>query len=263
MYLLGLALGAYATLVGAVYLGQRRIMYPAPRIVSTPAIDDASLESIEIPGGSPTFGLHFKAERSAPTLLHFHGNGEQIADLIAIGRALHARGLGFFAMEYPGYGLAAGSPSEAANYLAAESTLTHLREQHGIAKHDVILQGQSLGTGIAIEMARRGHGSRLVLISPYTSMVAMGKLTLPIFPNEWLVHDRYLNAEKAPELSQPALVIHGTDDEVIPARMGQRIAELLPNARLISIAGGRHNDLFVIQGRQLLDAICEFSRAEK
>ena len=262
MYLLGLALGAYATLVGAVYLGQRRIMYPAPRIVSKPAIGDASLESIEVPGATPVVGLHFKAQSDAPTLLHFHGNGEQIADLIAIGRALHARGLGFFAMEYPGYGLAAGTPSEPANYLAAESTLAHLHERHGIAKHDVVLQGQSLGTGIAIEMARRGYGKRLVLISPYTSMIAMGKLTLPIFPNEWLVHDRYLNAEKAPKIAQPSLVIHGTDDEVIPATMGQRIAELLPNARLLSVAGGRHNDLFVVQGRQLLDAICEFARAE-
>lgn len=261
MYLLGLALGAYATLVGAVYLGQRRIMYPAPRIVSKPAVDDAALESIAVPGSPPTFGLHFKAGSGAPTVLHFHGNGEQLADLIALGRAVRARGLGFFAMEYPGYGLAAGSPSEAANYLAAEAALSHLREQHGIATDDVVLQGQSLGTGIAIEMAHRGYGRRLVLISPYTSMVAMGKLTLPIFPNEWLVHDRYLNAEKAPELTRPALVIHGTDDEVIPAHMGQRIAELLPNARWLSVAGGRHNDLFVIQGQKLLDTICEFARA--
>lgn len=259
MFILGIVAGAYATLIGAVYLGQRRIMYPAPRTVLNPRVDDAELEEIPVPGTAAVVGLHFKAPSGSPTLLHFHGNGEQIADLIGLGRALRARGLGFFAMEYPGYGIAEGEPSESANYAAAEATLEHLRARHAIDEHQLILQGQSLGTGVAMEMARRGHGRKLILISPYTSMVAMGKLTLPIFPNEWLVHDRYLNDRKAPSIAHPALVVHGTRDEVIPFQMGRRIAELLPNARLFAVQGGRHNDLFVIRGRQLLDEVSQLA----
>lgn len=259
MFFLGLTLTAYATLVGAVYFGQRRIIYPAPSVVVEPNIPEADVETILVPGRESVKGLHFKAPAGAATLLHFHGNGEQLADLIALGRALAAAGLGFFAMEYPGYGIAGGKPSEQANYDAAEVTIAHLATVHGIASEALVLSGQSLGTGIAVEMARRGYGKRLILIAPYTSMVDMGKLTLPIFPNEWLVHDRYLNADKAPALDLPSLVIHGTNDEVIPIRMGRRMAELLPNARLSIVEGGHHNDLFVLEGRRLLAEMKSFA----
>ena len=134
-----------------------------------------------------------------------------------------------------------------------------MEQQHGIAKSQVVLQGQSLGTGVAMEMAHRGYGRRLVLITPYTSMVDMGKLTLPIFPNDWLVHDRYLNVAKAPEVRLPTLVIHGTKDEVIPVDMGRKVAGALPDARLRIVEGGRHNDLFILQGRQLLSELVAFT----
>jgi len=258
MVVLGLALGAYAALVGTVYLAQRRIIYPIPGIVIRPDAEDASLEEVPVPGARPTVGLHFAGPAGAPTVLHFHGNGEQIGDLIALGRAMRQRGLGFFAMEYPGYGIAEGAPSERAHYAAAVASIEHLRLRHGVSNDRLVLEGQSLGTGVALEMARRGHGSRLILLSPYTSMVDMGKLTLPIFPNELLVHDRYLNLDKAPSVTLPTLVIHGTDDEVIPASMGVRLAKALPHAELHLIEGGRHNDLFVVRGRQLLDAIQRF-----
>lgn len=259
MLVLGLAVGAYAALVGTVYLAQRRIIYPVPGTVIRPRAEDASLEQIPVPGAHGTVGLHFVGAPDAPTLLHLHGNGEQLADLIALGRAVRARGLGFFAVEYPGYGVAEGAPSEQANYAAAEASIEYLKTRHAVSNDRLVLQGQSLGTGVALEMARRGHGARLVLLSPYTSMVDMGKLTLPIFPGD-LIHDRYLNLAKAPSVSQPALVIHGTLDEVIPVSMGERVAEALPHAKLQLIEGGHHNDLFVLSGRQVLDAIERFCR---
>ncbi len=259
MLVLGLAVGAYAALVGAVYVAQRRIIYPTPGRVIRPEVEDASLERIAVPGGRDTVGLYFAGAADAPTLLHFHGNGEQIADLIALGRALRARGLSFFAMEYPGYGVAEGAPSEQANYAAAEASVQHLQARHAVTRDKLVLQGQSLGTGVAVEMARRGHGARLILLSPYTSMVDMGKRTLPIFPSDF-IHDRYLNLAKAPAVQQPTLVIHGTHDEVIPVSMGVRIAEAIPRAELRLVDAGRHNDLFVASGRQVLDAIERFCR---
>lgn len=260
MLILGVAVGAYAALVGTVYVAQRRIIYPVPGRVVRPEVEDASLEQVPVPGATDTVGLYFAGAPQAPTLLHFHGNGEQLADLIALGRALQARGLGFFAMEYPGYGVAQGEPSESANYAAAEASVRHLQARHGVTRERLVLQGQSLGTGVAVEMARRGHGARMILLSPYTSMVEMGKLTLPIFPGG-LIHDRYLNLAKAPAVAQPTLVIHGTSDEVIPAHMGRQVAEALPRAELLMIEGGRHNDLFVASGRRVLDAIERFCNA--
>jgi fermentation-respiration switch protein FrsA (DUF1100 family) len=151
-----------------------------------------------------------------------------------------------------------GVTSEQANYAAAEATLDHLEREHAISRKELVLQGQSLGTGVAVELARRGYGGMLVLISPYTSMVDMGKLTVPLFPGEWLIHDRYESLKKAPDLELPVLVVHGTLDEVIPHSMGERVASAIPKARFVSLPGGHHNDLFVMHGRTLLHTIREF-----
>jgi alpha-beta hydrolase superfamily lysophospholipase len=262
MFLFGVLAGSYAALVGAIYLGQRRIIYPAPSLVVEPTIDDADLETVEVPEAPPVYGLHFHAPEGAPTILHFHGNGEQLADLIGLGRALRSAGLGFFALEYPGYGVARkGKASEEANYAAGEAAVRHIEKQHGLLSRDLVLQGQSLGTGIALELARRGHGRKLVLISPYTSMVAMGKLAVPIFPGDWLIRDRYENLKKAPDLELPVLVVHGTLDEVIPHSMGDRVSHAIPKARFVSVAGGHHNDLFVLHGRTLMETIRSFIHA--
>jgi len=123
-----------------------------------------------------------------------------------------------------------------------------------------VLEGQSLGTGVAAGMARRGHGMRLVLISPSTSMVDMAAIMAPFLPVRWLVRDRYETNLKAPALEVPSLVIHGTLDEVIPLDMGQRIAKLLPNSEFFPIEGGHHADLFAIDKSSLLAKIAAFAR---
>jgi fermentation-respiration switch protein FrsA (DUF1100 family) len=111
-------------------------------------------------------------------------------------------------------------------------------------------------------MAKRGHGSRMVLISPFTSVPDVAASTFPILPVRWLVRDRFANAEKAASLALPVLVIHGTDDEVIPPSMGDELTRVFPNATLYRVRGGHHNDLFVKDGRLILDRIVEFANGQ-
>ena len=191
--------------------------------------------------------------------MHFHGNGEDISDLGWLASRLRATGLGFYAVEYPGYGLArASSSNETALYAAAERALRHLHGPLGVSKERTVLQGQSLGSGVAVEMARRGYAGRLVLISPYTSMVEMAGLVAPFLPTRLLVRDRFDNLKKVPELEIPALVVHGSEDEVIPVEMGRRIAEALTGSRLLIVPGAHHNDLF--EHDQVLENITGFVR---
>jgi fermentation-respiration switch protein FrsA (DUF1100 family) len=75
-------------------------------------------------------------------------------------------------------------------------------------------------------------------------MVDMARLVTPFLPVSWLVLDRYENERKAPSLALPALVVHGTDDEVVPFRMGERVASLLPHAEFFPVPRGHHNDIF-------------------
>lgn len=258
---LGLAVGAYALLLGAAYLGQRFVLYPAPPFPLTPSATEAKVEHIDVPGVGSTLALHFVAPADATTVVHFHGNGEQLANLVPLGRALRRAGLGFFAVEYPGYGLVGGKPSEPANYAAADAALAFLKESVGVTDDKIVLQGQSLGSGIAVEMATRGHGSRLILISPFTNTVEIGKRLLPILPVGLLLGDRYDNAEKAPRVRAPVLIVHGTADGVVPFVMGKRLAELLPDAEFIAIPGAGHNDLFSKFGDRVLPAITKFGNS--
>jgi pimeloyl-ACP methyl ester carboxylesterase len=105
-----------------------------------------------------------------------------------------------------------------------------------------VVMGRSLGTGVAAEMAHRGYGSRLVLISPYTSIADVAARSFSYLPTRLLVRDRFDTAKKAPTVRQPTLILHGDRDEVIPHAMGETLARAFPDATFHSMRGSTHND---------------------
>lgn len=252
--------GLYGAVAGLAAAAQKRLVYPAPAQVVEPHARGAELWRIPGRHGRTVYALYAPAPPGAPTIVHFHGNGEQLSDQAPLVRAFSGAGLGACAVEYPGYGLSRkNTPDEHAIYEDAETALEHLALL-GVPASSVVLEGQSLGTGVAVEMARRGYGSRLVLISPYTSLVDMARHIAPFLPVGRLVTERFDTAAKAPRIDLPALVIHGEDDEIIPVSMGRRVAKLLPHAELVIVAGGHHNDLFAVDGPDLIRRIVAFAR---
>lgn len=251
--LIGVA-GVYGLLCLLVFTQQRRLVFPAPPRVREPAVTGATL--LRLPG--PVFALHVPAPAGAPTVVHFHGNGEQLADAGWLAQEFQQAGLGFYAVEYPGYGLAAAQgPSEAGLYAAAEAALEHLHRELGVPRERLVLQGQSLGSGVAVEMARRGYGTRLVLITPYTSLADVGARLFPWLPARLLVRDVFDSAKKAPTVALPVLILHGTRDEVIPVDMGQRLGTLFPQATVRLLEGKHHNN--VLSEPEVLDGLLRFA----
>ncbi len=250
----------YAALCLLVFLFQRNILFPVPPGAREPQMPGATLLRIPGPGGSTVYVLHVPAPPGAPTVVHFHGNGDQLADQVPVAQRFKEAGLGFYVMEYPGYGLAAGrGPSEQGIYAAAEVALAHLHGALGVPRERTVLQGQSLGSGVAVEMARRGLGERLVLLTPYTSIVDMGARRFPWLPTRLLARDRFDNAAKAAEVKMPVLIVHGTRDEVIPVDMGQALGRLFPHATVHLVEGATHNDVFYAPG--VLQELVRFARA--
>jgi uncharacterized protein len=228
---------AYLLLCAAAWAGQRALMYPAPRA------------AVPLPGhggyvrAGSTVLLLRPAPAGAPWVVYFHGNGEQLSDLEDLADALSARGLGFLGVEYPGYGWAEGAPTERGIYAAAEEGLAWLRQQHGVGPGRTVLLGRSLGSGVAVELARRGRAARLVLVSPYTSMGEMAAAVFPWLPARLLVRDRFDSLSKAGALHLPTLVVHGAQDEVVPAAQGRALAAAIPDAELLWVPGAGHNDV--------------------
>lgn len=236
--LLGALAGTYALLCLGLFLAQRTLIFPAPRErTGVPR----GFEEVPVPDG--TFFLWSRAEGDGPVVVHFHGNGEQVGHLGWLGAEFKQRGVSFAAVEYPGYPGAGGSPSEASLLAAAEAALREL-ERRGVARERLILEGQSVGTGVAVAMAAKGWGRKLVLLSPYTALPDVAARAFGWLPVRVLMRDRFDSASRAADVKVPVLIIHGTDDEVISFALGKELSGRFTNAKFLEVPGAHHNDLW-------------------
>lgn len=235
--LLGGLVAAYALLCAGLFFAQRKLVFPAP---TERAGVPRGFEEVQVPGA--TFFIWSRVEGDGPVVVHFHGNGEQVGHLGWLGSEFKQRGVSFVAVEYPGYPGANGEPSEESLLAAAEAALNELEKR--VARERIILEGQSVGTGVAVAMAAKGWGRKLVLLSPYTSLPDVGARAFSWMPVRLLMRDRFDSATRAPDIKVPTLIIHGTDDEVIPFELGKELAGKITNVKFIEIPGARHNDLW-------------------
>jgi pimeloyl-ACP methyl ester carboxylesterase len=234
----------YAVLCAIVFFQQRSLLFPAP----TELAPSNGLERVTIPHG--TFALTRLMPGDGPVVVHFHGNAEQVAHLSWLGQAWAEQACSFVAVEYPGYPGADGSPSEESLTAAADAALTHLTTTMGIARSRIVLSGQSVGTGVAVAMAAKGWGAKLVLLSPYTSLPDVGARVFTWLPVRLLMRDRFDSKSRAASVKIPTLIIHGTQDEVIPFDLGAELATTFPDVKFVPREGRHHNDLWDDEGVQ-------------
>lgn len=240
---------------------QRMILFPAPAPRSIAASAGTLLEGRSA-GGRRVAALWSPTRPDAPTIAFFHGNGAQLSDSADLAPFFHAEGWNVFAVEYPGYGpLADDAPSEESLLDVADGAMTLLRTRLSVPIERTVLVGQSLGTGVATALAARGAGSKLVLTSPFRSITAVARDRFWFLPVGLLVRDRFDSEARAPSVTIPALVIHGTDDEVIPFAHGVEMARRLPHGTLARIARAHHNDLWSDFASELLAAMRAFITA--
>lgn len=263
MQLLGVLALLYGAALVLASIGYRRLLYPAPPGGREPSVAGATVERFAGPDGA-LIALHLPAPAGAATVVHFHGNGEELADQGALALRYAAAGLGFYAVEYPGYGQCRGiATTEATIFAAAEAALAHLAGL-GVARERMVLEGQSLGSGVAVEMAARGWGSRVILIAPYTSIVAVASRLVPVLPASLYVRDRFDSAAKAPRVRVPVLIVHGTRDQLIPVSMGRELRGLLGDAVVEEVEGAEHNDVFAGPwAPRVLARMTSFARGER
>ena len=243
-------LGVYVLACVFVTLAYRPFLYPAPHrsARTTPA------GAKKIDAGSAS-ALRIGPDDATTAIVFFHGNGELADDGAAFAQSLASHGWSVYLAEYPGYGMSsgAGGPSERAIYDAAEAIVRAV----DVPNDHLILMGFSLGTGVATEMAARGHGRALVLLAPYTSIPAVAQRHVPLFPMGLLMRDRFDTLAKAPSIALPAFVAHGDRDEVVPFDMGETVAHAFPRGRFEAVSGATHMTLFE-KDERLLGKIVEF-----
>ena len=237
----------------------RRFLFPARELPVLAAPRDLDVHTVLARDGAPVHLLELPAAEGARTLVHFHNNRETVEACADLARSLHKNGFGVLLVEYRGYGASSGlDTTEEGLYLDAEAGLDMLAE-HGIGPERVVHSGISLGTGVAAEMARRGRGSRLVLMTPYTSIPDIVTDTLPGAPASLFCPDPFDTLSKTREIHVPTLVVHGDADEIVPFWMGERVAGAISGARFVRVRGGHHGDLFARDSDEIFRAILELT----
>jgi fermentation-respiration switch protein FrsA (DUF1100 family) len=193
------------------------------------------------------------------TLLFFHGNAGNISHRLDKLRLLNEQGFSVFIFDYRGYGQSAGVPSEQGTYADAEAAYRYLTLERQIPSQHIVFYGESLGCAVATEMAARHAAAALVLESPFTSTVAMGKRAFPWLPVEWIVRYRYDTLAKISTIKTPLLILHSRQDEIVPFAMGLELLSAAPSGRkhLVELTGD-HNEGFLMSGPRYTNALNQF-----
>ena len=198
--------------------------------------------AIETSDGLSLLAWYRPAQNGHETLAFFHGNAGGLgmrADKI---RPYLDAGYGVLLPAYRGYGGNPGAPDEQGLYRDGRAALAYLTG-NGVAAGGIVLHGESLGTGIAVQMATEYPVAALILEAPFTSMPAAAQYHYFWLPAKWLVRDRYDNLEKIDRVDAPLLIVHGEADRVVPTEMGRRLFEAAREPKQVRIlAGAGHVD---------------------
>lgn len=178
-----------------------------------------------------------------PTLLFFYGGGGTLSEVVELCRRWRSLGANVVGVEYPGYGMSEGKASETSFYSAAEQVHDYLRGRADLSHSRIIAVGQSLGTGVATELAMRRKVAGVVLVSPYTRMADMARIRAPYIPTSLILKHHFRTDEKIPQLNVPILIVHGTHDSMIPIHMAQQLAALNPQHARAVYVDADHVDL--------------------
>jgi fermentation-respiration switch protein FrsA (DUF1100 family) len=166
-----------------------------------------------------------------------------------------------FVFDYRGYGRSTGHPNEPGVYNDARAAYRWLTAAKGIAPDDVVFFGESLGAAVALQLATEVPARALILESPFTSAVEMGQRAFPWLPVQWIMRNRFASIDKIGRYHGPLLLVHGTQDTLIPFAMGQTLFDRANEPkRLYAVAGADHNDVALTGGRLYVQAIDAFLR---
>lgn len=239
-----LAVLAAVVIIGAPIV-ERHLMYHPTGSRVDPAkygLSGAEELLLNTPEGQTIIAWYAKAAPGQPTLLYFHGNSGTLADRADRIAAFTKIGRGILMMAYRGYSGSTGRPSEGANVADANFAYDTLVRM-GVPAEDIILYGESIGTGIAVRVAAEHPVAGLILDAPYTSIVDVAEIRYPYLPARLMMRDRYETLRYLDRVQAPLLVVHGEQDTIIPVEMGRKVARSARSpAEIVTFRRAGHSD---------------------
>ncbi len=248
--ILVIAVLVYAALLAYLYFNQRNMMYfpdTSPPNQIGPEGLETSFETAEV---TTKDNLSLKGwyipprDKDKPVIVVFHGNAGHYGDRLDKMAGFAFNGYGLLLAGYRGYGGNPGKPSEQGLYADARAYLDWL-EAKGIPGSQIVLYGESLGTGVAVQMATEREIGALVLEAPYSATSDVAQSVYFFMPVKLLMKDQYRSVDKIGQVTAPVLIVHGALDRMIPIAFGRMLFEQANEPKtFIPLASAAHNDIY-------------------
>ena len=241
-------LGIYAAILVFFYFSQTSMLFFPQPLGNQTTYKDADEVYIETPNGNRLHGWLCKGNADKGSegnlIIYFGGNAEEVSHLIPMATT-KLRGWDLLLINYPGYGLSEGKPSEKSFFDAAQAIYDYAISQLDVKPENIVLLGRSIGTGCAVYLAGKRDVSGVILVSPFESIRAVAQSKLPFLPVSLLLKHKFESKRYAQEIDVPLLAFFGTADDIIPPKHSKRLAEdWKGSTRLIQLDGYDHNNIF-------------------
>jgi uncharacterized protein len=215
----------YFFILISTYIFQRNLLYhPSENNYSGDKLD-VSIIKVKIKTQDDIELLswyHNKDIDKYKTILFLHGNAGSLENRIHKINHFKDMNVNFLLVAWRGFSGNKGKPTEKGLYEDARSAVTWLKSK-GVKENDIIIYGESLGTGVATEIAQNKNFAGIILESPFTSMIDAGKDKYPYLPVRLLLKDKYESDKKIKNINRPMLILHGKVDNIVPFHMGKRM----------------------------------------
>ncbi len=223
---------------------------PHAETVAITTDDGLTLGGWFVPASGPARGT---------TVVVFNGNGGNRASRAPLAAQLARHGIASLLFDYRGYGGNPGTPSEKGLAADARAAVRHVTSRPDVDGDRIVYFGESLGSGVAVGLAVERPPFALILRSPFTSLVDVGRLHYPFLPVSLVLRDRFPSLARIASLERPLLVIATDKDEVVPTAQSERLYNAAASPkRLVIIEGAGHNDEEILAGPRVITAIVEF-----
>jgi fermentation-respiration switch protein FrsA (DUF1100 family) len=193
------------------------------------------------------------------TVVVFNGNAGHRGHRAGLATRLAALGHATVLMDYRGYGGNPGAPTEEGLLRDGRAVRAYLSTRPGVDLARMAYFGESLGAGVAVQLAVEHPPAALILRSPFSSLAAIGNTHYPWLPVRWLLRDQFASIRHITQMAAPLLVIAGDADRIIPLSDTQRLFDAAPGPkRLVILSGADHNDEALVWGPGVIQAVATF-----
>jgi hypothetical protein len=227
------------------------------------------LLSLQSPDGVPIAAIFGKALQpdgaqvadasDRPTVVFLYGNGACMAYCTDIFQIIRKLGVNVIIPDFEGYGMSGGKPSEKGCYAAANAAYDYLLSRGDVNPKKIVAMGWSLGGAAAIDLASRRPVMGIVTISAFTNLADMARQIVRWFPTSFILKYRFDNVGKLAGIDCPILIVHGTEDDLVPFAMAPKLAAAAKgNVQRYNVQGAGHNDVFDVGGEELGKRVAQF-----